>query len=278
MSSSSRGKGLPGGLKLRLLAVLAVLAVMLAAVAVSWATHLSTDVEGHTTVETTICAKDPAGSSCLPAGARDPSAYYKLTTGLGEPYQVRELNPGAPIADRGRAQRRTSLLYFSQLTDFQLADEESPARVEFLDPTSDQDPSQFAAAAWRPQEALHPQMIDRALHQINEFVPASPVAQGDGSRARMALALTTGDSLDNQERNEAQWVVRLLEGGTLDPNSGSSNPSDYSSCPPGTPEPRRPRATPASRTTTTMPKARTPISTTPIIRGEPSGTGRVTPV
>jgi hypothetical protein len=51
----------------------------------------------------------------------------------------------------------------------------------------------------------------------------------------MSFALTTGDSLDNQQRNEAQWVVRLLEGGTLDPNSGSSDPADYSNCPPGTP-------------------------------------------
>jgi hypothetical protein len=235
MSSVSRGRGLRARLTLPFVAVSVALALLLGAAAVSWATHLSTDVEGHTTVDLTICAKDPATSACLPAGARDISAYYNLQTGPGEPYMARELNPAAPLAEAGRAQRRTSLLYFSQLTDFQLADEESPARVEFLDPTADQDPSGFATAAWRPQEALHPQMVDRVIHQMNEFVPASPVAQGDGSRARMDLALTTGDSLDNQERNEAQWVVRLLEGGPLDPNSGSSNPADYSSCPPGTP-------------------------------------------
>ena len=201
----------------------------------AWASHLSTEVEGHTTVDVTICGKDPSSNACLAPGARDKSAYYNLTTAPGEPYATRELSPIAPIAQPGRSQRRTSLMYFSQLTDFQLADEESPARVEFLDPTSDQDPSQFASAAWRPQEALHPQMIDRIVHQVNEFVPQSPVAQGDGSRAHMDLALTTGDSLDNQQRNEAGWVVRLLEGGAIDPNSGSSNPADYAQCPPGTP-------------------------------------------
>src|SRR6185436_3764136 len=153
--------------------------------------------------------------------------YYHLKEAPGEPYGTRELQPSSPVAAPGREARRRSLIYFSQLTDFQLADEESPARVEFLDPTSDQDPSQFASAAWRPQEALHPQMVDRMIHQINQFVPASPVAQGDGSRASMDLALTTGDSIDNQERNETQWVVRLLEGGSLDPNSGSSNLTDY---------------------------------------------------
>jgi hypothetical protein len=215
--------------------VLAV--VLLAGVATSQATHLGTDTEGHTTVEQTICGKDPATSGCLPTSARDQSAYYNLRLGPGQPYVARELDPSAPVALSGREQRRLSLVYFGQLTDFQLADEESPARVEFLDPTSDQDPSQFANAAWRPQEAMAPQMDDRAVHQINEFVPASPVAQGDGSRAQMKLAITTGDSIDNQQSNEAAWVVKLLEGGAIDPNSGSSNLSDYSNCPPGTPGP-----------------------------------------
>ena len=36
----------------------------------------------------------------------------------------------------------------------------------------------------------------------------------------MALTITTGDSADSQQINEVKWVVRLLEGGRLDPNSG----------------------------------------------------------
>src|SRR5687768_9165865 len=148
-----------------LVGLCAVLALVAGTTAVSWATHLSSDVEGHTTVEQTICAKDPSSSNCLPTSARDNTAYYRLKTAPGEPYAARELS--APVAQPGRAQRRTSLLYFSQLSDFQLADEESPARVQFLDPTADQDPSGFAESAWRPQEALHPHMIDRMNHQVN---------------------------------------------------------------------------------------------------------------
>jgi len=235
MSSREKFRAFGVRQKLPLVALSVAAALLLGAGAVAWASHLSTEVEGHTTVDLTICGEDPSSSDCLTPGARDTSAYYNLKTAPGEPYTTRELNPGAPIAQAGRSQRRTSLVYFSQLSDFQLADEESPARVEFLDPTSDQDPSQFAAAAWRPQEALHPQMDDRMIHHVNEFAAASPVAQGDGSRAQMDLALTTGDSVDNQQRNEASWVVRLLEGGPLDPNSGSSNPADYAQCPPGTP-------------------------------------------
>jgi hypothetical protein len=235
MSSLEKSRTLHAWRKLPLVALPVALAMLLGVVAVSWATHLSSEVEGHTTLAVTICGNDPTSSDCLAPGARDHGAYYNLQTAPGEPYTTRELSPSTPIAQAGRSQRRTSLAYFSQLTDFQLADEESPARVEFLDPTSDQDPSHFAESAWRPQEALHPQMVDRMIHQVNEFAAQSPVAQGDGSRAHMDLALTTGDSLDNQQRNEAGWVVRLLEGGSIDPNSGSGNPTDYAVCPPGTP-------------------------------------------
>src|SRR3954452_4919436 len=183
----ARGKGFRARFGLPAASLLAALGLLLAAVGVSWATHLSTEVEGHTTADETICAKDPASAGCLPASARDKTGYYGLKTGPGQPYEVRELNAGAPIADPGRAQRRSSLLYLSHLTDFQLADEESPARVEFLDPTSDRDPSHFAESAWRPQEGLHPQMVDRMIHQVNEFAAASPVPQGNGSRAQMTL-------------------------------------------------------------------------------------------
>jgi hypothetical protein len=88
--------------------VLAV--VLLAGVATSQATHLGTDTEGHTTVEQTICGKDPATSGCLPTSARDQSAYYNLRLGPGQPYVARELDPSAPVALSGREQRRLSLV------------------------------------------------------------------------------------------------------------------------------------------------------------------------
>src|SRR5262245_14933084 len=80
-----------------------------------------------------------------------------VTTGTQTPYANLVEGPGDPITVRtdlatpkaGREQRRTSITYFAQLSDFQLADEESPARVEMLDQTN----SVFSAA-WRPQEAL----------------------------------------------------------------------------------------------------------------------------
>jgi metallophosphoesterase (TIGR03767 family) len=141
-----------------------------------------------------------------------PGAFRFLGLGAGEPYTVRQdLAP----AGAGRTAARTSLVYFGQLSDFQLADEESPARVEALDPIGPP-----LDGAWRPYEALQPQVDDAMIRQMNQFTAASPVAAGNGSRRKMDLTIDTGDSADNQQLNETQWVRTLLEGGSLNPNSG----------------------------------------------------------
>jgi hypothetical protein len=147
-----------------------------------------------------------------------PGAYRFLQLGAGEPYAVREdLAP----ATAGRAAARTSLVYFGQLSDFQLADEESPARVEVVDPLSTPLNLPFGAA-WRPWEALEPQVDEAMIKQVNQFAAASPVADGSGAHSAMDFTIDTGDSTDSQQLNEALWVRTLLEGGALNPNSGVS--------------------------------------------------------
>jgi Calcineurin-like phosphoesterase len=74
---------------------------------------------------------------------------------------------------------------------------------------------------------LEPFIDDAMIRQIDAFSGASPVASGDGSRAAMSFAIDTGDSADSQQLNETEWVRTLLEGGTLDPNSGI-DPAGYS--------------------------------------------------
>lgn len=194
----------------------AAVAVLLLGVGTSQASHLFSDTAGHTTLERIITGPNPdAGYADL--HSETVSRSYVVRDGASES------NPSFPNALAGREQRRRSLLYAGQLTDFQLADEESPARVEFTDP----DPSGTAAAAWRPQEALQPFIIDYSIRQMNLFAGASPVTQGDGTRAPMDLALMTGDQADNMQRNETLWTRDLLEGENVAPNSGSTNPSDY---------------------------------------------------
>jgi metallophosphoesterase (TIGR03767 family) len=172
-----------------------------------------------TTVDQTIVGKDRA------------LGYSQLATGPGRPYVVRQ---DLAQATPGREFRRTSLAYFGQLTDFQLADEESPARLESIDPLANPGtPASAFNAAWRPQEAMGAQVVDQTIRQMNAF-GTSPLGGRSGEHAKMDLVITTGDSADSQQRNETKWVVRLLEGGTLDPNSGSKNPLDYLACPIGT--------------------------------------------
>ncbi|MGH2841077.1 MAG: hypothetical protein ACRDKY_09670 [Solirubrobacteraceae bacterium] len=144
-------------------------------------------------------------------GGDAPKAYSLLKYLPGWKREIRTELAGPK---RRRHIRRRSLLYFAQVSDFQLADEESPARAEALDIGN----TAFSSA-WRPQEALEPHTVDEVMRQINRF-DRSPIRNRRKRRARLALSIVTGDNADNQQINETRWVVRLLEGGRLDPNSG----------------------------------------------------------
>jgi len=176
--------------------------------------HAHGKTRGLTTLDQTIEGGDPD------------DGFQTLKRGPGEPRIVRE---DLAKAKPGRAKRRRSLLYAAQTTDWQLVDEESPSRVEFLDIAANEPFPNTVSAAWRPQEAFGAYAVEQSVQQINEFADVSPLRARGGSRAAMDMVLMTGDQADNQQLNETDWVVRLLEGGLLDPNSGT----DPSSCPPG---------------------------------------------
>ncbi|HXR31426.1 MAG TPA: hypothetical protein VN752_09845 [Solirubrobacterales bacterium] len=183
--------------------VVLVATFVAAGLTASSAAAAPSDTIGQTTLEQRIVPGAPA-------------TFRFLQLGAGEPYVVRQ---ELGSAGAGRAAARTSLLYFGQLSDFQLADEESPARVEIVDPLSTPLNLPFGAA-WRPWEALQPQIDNAMIQQINQFAAASPVADGSGAHRAMDLTIDTGDSADSQQLNETLWVRTLLEGGALDPNSG----------------------------------------------------------
>jgi 3',5'-cyclic AMP phosphodiesterase CpdA len=181
--------------------VTAAFALLLAAGAAASASadFPDSDTLGATTLEQRVVPNADAG-------------FRELALGPGESaYTVRE--EGVGTAQSGRETRRTSLVYFGQLSDFQLADEESPARVEFIDTGP-------FSAAWRPWEALNPQIDDAMIRQLNAFAGASPVAAGDGLQRAMDFTINTGDAADSQQLNETTWVRQLMEGGPIDPGSG----------------------------------------------------------
>ena len=131
-----------------------------------------------------------------------------------------------------------SLINFIQLSDFQMVDEESPARVEFLDGTQRLPGLQPFSAAYRPQESLTTQVTEAMARQVRNAV--SPV-----TAAKPDLTILTGDNADSQQYNETRWFIDILDGTDtganpdpemetpgspgrdrkVDPNSGIPGPS-----------------------------------------------------
>jgi metallophosphoesterase (TIGR03767 family) len=103
------------------------------------------------------------------------------------------------------AARPLPLLTFTQLTDTHLVDEESPLRTEFLDG--------YLGTAYRPQEGLTTQVLARMAERVR-------VATSPFSGRQSALVVTTGDNTDNGQRNEVRWLIDILDGGVIEPDSG----------------------------------------------------------
>jgi metallophosphoesterase (TIGR03767 family) len=91
---------------------------------------------------------------------------------------------------------------FGHVTDTQLVDEESPARVEFVDRIGDV----FEQAAYRPDEGLMPQVLSEQARALR--------------REELELVMTTGDNVDNAQLNETRAFIDVLDGGLVNPDSG----------------------------------------------------------
>ena len=170
-----------------------------------------------------LLAAGAAGAPHPPATTLTGTIVDRNGDGLLEagPAERRVVREELAAAQSGRAGRRRELAFLAQLTDFQLVDEESPARVELVDRYGGS-----LDAAYRPQEGLLPFVADESVRRLR--AARSPV---DGRRLELVVA--TGDNVDNTQLNETRWYLALLDGGIVDPNSGS----DPGPC--RVPQPRR---------------------------------------
>lgn len=119
--------------------------------------------------------------------------------GLPEP------GPGEPLLDRTdvapKAPLNDEIARIGILNDPQIRDEESPARVGFLDRLG----APFTTT-FRPQEALSTQVFAAGVDAIAAQEPEA--------------VLLPGDLADNAQRNELEWAAAVLNGERVDPDSG----------------------------------------------------------
>ena len=135
----------------------------------------------------TGAASAPPATSTQQVTLVDPDGDGFLERGAGEPLEGQR---GGPV-----------LATFGQLTDTHVRDEESPARVPFLDRLGAPLDSTF-----RPQEAFSTQVLDAAVRALGREHPDAVVV--------------TGDIVDSAQENELDQALAVLRGDVVAPDSG----------------------------------------------------------
>lgn len=156
-----------------------------------------------TTLESTLTV---AGTSLDTTVERARGRGYRhLRSGPGESVVVRD---DLARPRRGRADRRSGSATLVQVSDLHITDTQHPLRFEYLD--------RINGIGHRPQEMLGVHGTIALVNRINGL------SEGPWTGRPVDAVVSTGDNTDNQARNELEWLLGVLAGGTVRPDSGDS--------------------------------------------------------
>jgi metallophosphoesterase (TIGR03767 family) len=145
------------------------------------------------------------------ASQRSLRGYQKLVTQQGtNTREVRTLDGSSAPQNLVTTQ---NLLAFGHMSDTQICDDQSPARVPFLDKRYDVDASWETGSAYRPQERLLPQMGAAMVSSLRNL------GAGPATNLPLAFTLITGDMVDNAQFNETRTYIDMMDGGWVRPNN-----------------------------------------------------------
>lgn len=175
--------------------------------AFTWPSAAEVVAPQYTTLEATL-VRGPAG----------PLGYTPVVTGPGQEHVVREEIFAS--AGANRANTRTIMLAFAQLTDVHIVDPESPLRLEFVDRLDDvygggPTTGGLLTSSYRAQELTTTHVADSMVQAINR------VGVGPVTGTPLAFAIQTGDNSDNCQFNEVRWNIDVLDGKQITPASGN---------------------------------------------------------
>jgi 3',5'-cyclic AMP phosphodiesterase CpdA len=153
------------------------------------------DSRPPTTVKRTL-------KSEIPIEPQDKSLSDKFgkysMNGEGEPHLIRE-DLGAK---KGTAEEK-SFFYMAHLSDLHITDFQSPNRMVQYDSPS-------IPSAYRPFEGYAPRILVEFVRTLNDFSYFRP----------FDIVLLSGDGVNNTQYNEFKWLITILTGGEVNPNSG----------------------------------------------------------
>lgn len=144
-------------------------------------------------------------AGCGGAGPATPGSTLRSTLADPDGDGLLHAGPGVPLRDRtelaARARPGPVLAALAQLSDLHVRDAQSPGRVAFLDRLGPR-----LGSAFRWHETLTAHTVAATIEAVND--------------ARPQAVLVTGDLVDSAQRNELEWALTLLRGGTVRTDSG----------------------------------------------------------